>query len=270
MSPRNQRERLGAVKSEIDRLAAEAAKTKGDPYNGLLGQSWQMLTPAESVEDARSRLREARNALEAARRPLPPGHPMTRMGRFGTEAFQQEQAAAVARARKDLETAEMMLSGQLPKATKTMLRSSIENASREAANVVLSVPQFVGIVSGYATEAAGAGRVDDNALLIWAKSAKEYVAERFPGDAARQADLSQQFAAGLGSMVSFYGTGFLTAIARLGRRATMAALATLGAATGGSQGFDEGTEKMKESERDEALRILRQMRADEAERRKGQ
>lgn len=211
------------------------------PSNGLLGNSFGILTPEQQKADLDARfadfnkqnakVQQLERLFEQAKAS---GNPMA-MQSAGRQLKLAQQELP------DIDQLQLMEAGLRPLATKTPLRAAVENAPRAFAEGVLSVPEFAGIVKGY----LGPGKVDDDNLLRWSQGAKDYVGQLFPGDAARQADFSQQLAAGLGTIATFYGAGAVTALAKAGPKATMAVLAGLGSTQTGSAGFEEGTRELQ-------------------------
>lgn len=212
----------------------EAPKPAAGP--GVFGESFGMLTPEQSRADLDARFADFnRQQAHIANLEKLLGQTKNPQQRRALEVQLNNARLSL----PDIDQLQLMEGGDRPLASKTALRSGAENAIAGAADSLLSVPEYAGIVKGYVN-----GKVDDDSLLRWAQGTKDYVGQLFPGDAARQGDFSQQLASGLGFVATLYGAGAAAALAKAGPKTVAAVLAAMGTAQMGAGGFEEATAEL--------------------------
>lgn len=208
---------------------------------GLLGQSFGILSPDEQQQwlDQQYKTREeGLQRIDNLKRLIGATPSPTARRALDVQLLNQERALP------NLDQLNAMKEGRAPLPSKTGLRAATENVPRGAAEALLSIPEFVGIVKGYLSD----HDVDDDNIVKWSLGAKDYVKGLFPGDVARQNDFEQQLASGLGQIATFYGGGAAAALMKAGPKAVAAVTSMMGASAMGSGGFEEATKELKDAQ----------------------
>ena len=229
-------------------------------HRGLMGESWGMMSPEQQqawLKGARADVNgklallheqrlKAEDAVKAFRRTAPdaPLHPWL-------QEQQERSVKALADAeRREREIAEME-AGRLDPASKTVLRSGVENAAQGLAHIASGILKGTAIGAAYLSNFPGnltkdtiidtkhAGRIkpDENLVHSLGRWIDAKSRQFFPGDNARREEFSQKLAQGAGSMMGFYGPGVVGKIMGASDKALVRLVATTGAFVEGSQTF---------------------------------
>jgi N12 class adenine-specific DNA methylase len=250
-------DRLAFKKSIDDAAARSEAVAKSAGSQGILGESFGLLTPGES----RAWLREARTEFDAKEQrwaefragPIERGRTNVE-GMFGpgfaeaTKPTLEGADADVAkqRAKRGRELSEMEAGTRAP-AMKTPLRSAVENVPQGAIDLAGGIVKSIGIGAGIAgRDVFGADIApDDNITYSLGKFIEAKGKELFPADPARQTEFTQKLAHGAGSMIGFYGPAIAGKLLGASDRALIGITMTTGGLAEGAETFEQGMASRK-------------------------
>lgn len=127
-------------------------------------------------------------------------------------------------------------------------RAVTEDAVRGAVDVaVAGVLKGAGLLQGYIGQALGSDADPDQTYLYqWGTAVGQWTQDNFPGDTARQHDLTQKVANGFGSFVGFLGPGLAARVVGATPSVATAISTIMGAFANGSEEYDRATRAMQE------------------------
>ena len=269
------------LRHSIERATAEAeAVTKSKGHRGLLGDSFGIMEEDErkawfdefKADLDADRLRQNRNEQITER-----GKAFWSrfIGQDAAEALDTTQVFGLAGtasgrdvdedARKDIAKRQKRVSameeGREELATKTALRSGVENFATGLSGIASGVVKGISIGVGYAGHYAGFDiGPDDNITYSVGKWVDAKARQMFPGDVARQEEFSQKLAQGAGSMIAFYGPAITGKLMGASDRVLVGITAASGALAEGSETFEQATESRRQGrEVSEGRRLLAYM-----------